>query len=270
MKISICVMAPVVLGFGLYGQETGGAIHVPLSDASRPARLKVVLTNGNISVKGYEGKEVLVEPRGGTEARRRGRGATQAEGMHRIDNTSTSVNIEEDNNVVTIGGAGGRSADLQIQVPFNTALSLHGTNVDKILVDHVAGEMEIQNTNGDIIVTNVSGTVLANSTNGKVTVTFDQMPSKAMSFSSFNGNVDVTLPADVKVNVKMKTDNGEIWSDFDVKLEASKPAVVQDNRDKGGRYRVRVDRTMVGTINGGGPELQFTSFNGNLYIRKKK
>ena len=32
----------------------------------------------------------------------------------------------------------------------------------------------------------------------------------------------------------------------------------------------RVDRTLRGTINGGGPEYQFTSLNGQIFIRKKK
>jgi DUF4097 and DUF4098 domain-containing protein YvlB len=29
-----------------------------------------------------------------------------------------------------------------------------------------------------------------------------------------------------------------------------------------------MDSTMKGTINGGGPEIQFKTFNGNIYIRK--
>ena len=44
---------------------------------------------------------------------------------------------------------------------------------------------------------------------------------------------------------------------------------VEDNRKKGGRYRVQFDRGTNGTINGGGPEMQFTTFNGNILIHKK-
>jgi hypothetical protein len=29
-----------------------------------------------------------------------------------------------------------------------------------------------------------------------------------------------------------------------------------------------VDKTIYGTINGGGPEIQFSNFNGPIYIRK--
>jgi DUF4097 and DUF4098 domain-containing protein YvlB len=96
------------------------------------------------------------------------------------------------------------------------------------------------------------------------------MPDKAMGFSTMNGDVDVTLPADIKANVKMKTDHGDMFTDFDIKVDASAQSPqVDDRRKSGGRYRVRFDRGTTGSINGGGPEIQFTTFNGNILIHKK-
>ncbi len=43
---------------------------------------------------------------------------------------------------------------------------------------------------------------------------------------------------------------------------------VEDDRGKGGKYRVKIDKTVKGTINGGGQEIQFKNFNGNIYIRR--
>jgi hypothetical protein len=34
-------------------------------------------------------------------------------------------------------------------------------------------------------------------------------------------------------------------------------------------YKVRIDRAMYGAINGGGPEMQFVTYNGNILIHKK-
>ena len=64
--------------------------------------------------------------------------------------------------------------------------------------------------------------------------------------------------------------NGAVYSDFDVKMEAdsSKP-VVEDNRGKGGRYRIRMDHGVSGTINGGGPDYTFQTMNGDILIHKK-
>ena len=77
--------------------------------------------------------------------------------------------------------------------------------------------------------------------------------------------------ANTKSNLKMRTDNGEIYSDFEVQLRPSdtKPTI-EDTRRQGGRYRLQIDKSMTGAINGGGPEFDFRTFNGNIYIRKAK
>jgi hypothetical protein len=80
----------------------------------------------------------------------------------------------------------------------------------------------------------------------------------------------VTFPASLKATVKLKSDRGDVFSDFDVTTQASAPPVVEDSRSKKGKYRVRLDRTVQGTINGGGTEIQFSNFNGSIYIRKGK
>ena len=78
------------------------------------------------------------------------------------------------------------------------------------------------------------------------------------------------MPADTKARLRLKSDNGSIYSDFDVKLEpdSSKP-VVEDSRGKDGKYKISVDKAVTGTINGGGPEYTFQTMNGNILIHKK-
>jgi hypothetical protein len=96
--------------------------------------------------------------------------------------------------------------------------------------------------------------------------------AKASSFSSMNGDIEVTLPADLKARLKMKTDHGEIYADFDVKVDSSTttPAPAADDGNKKGALVPRhPDRTMYGTINGGGPDMQFMTYNGRIVIRKK-
>jgi hypothetical protein len=85
-----------------------------------------------------------------------------------------------------------------------------------------------------------------------------------------NGKIDVTMPAATKARLRLKSDNGAIYSDFDVKLEpdTSKP-VVEDNRGNNGKYKISIDKAVTGTINGGGPEYTFQTMNGNILIHKK-
>lgn len=258
--------------FGWAQDASPERVTVPFSDPSRPKMVKVSLVNGGITVKGYAGKEVIVESRttdGETGRRRR----SAPPGMHQIFAGGAGLQVEESENTVTIGTERINSnAEISVQVPYDTSLKLSTVNGGNIVVDGVSGDVDVNNTNGAVTLTHISGSAVAHALNGKVLVVLDRVtPGKPMSFSSLNGDIDVTLPADIKANVKMKTDNGEIFSDFDVRLTGSgHPPVVEGNRSGGGKYRVRFDRAVYGSINGGGPEIQFTTFNGSIYIRKPK
>src|ERR1700733_9204396 len=231
-------------------------VNVPLTDPSRPAVVNASLMNGGITVTGYAGKEVIVEahPRG-------------------LESRGTGLSVEEQDNQVNIGVREmNRTVDLVIQVPFNTSLKLKCLNDGNIQVDHVSGEIDANDLNGGVKLTNISGSAVAHSMNEDVTVTFDKVtPGKAMSFSTMNGDIDVSLPADTKARVKMKADNGEIYSDFEVRQEAGPAGTnVTDTGRKDGRFHVQFEKALYGSINGGGPEMQFTTFNGKIYVRKRK
>jgi len=246
-------------------------VTVPFSDPARPKTLRVGLINGSITVKGYDGKDAIVEAR--SDSRHKRERAERIDGLHRIDVVGTGLTVEESENVIRVGTrSGNEGVQLNIQVPFNTSLKLSTVNGGDIVVDHIVGDVELEDTNGKITATHISGTAVVNALNGKVLVSLDKVTAgKAMSFSSLNGDIDVTLPADVKAKVKLKTDNGAVYSDFDIQMDASARKPVMQESDSGkGKFRVQFDRAMFGLINGGGADLSLTTFNGNIYIRKAK
>jgi Toastrack DUF4097 len=157
-----------------------------------------------------------------------------------------------------------------ISSPIHTSLKLTAVNAGDIVVTGVDGELDVNDVNGSVTLNNVSGSAVAHALNGRLLATFSRVnPQKPMAFSSLNGDIDVTFPADLKANLSLKSDRGEIFSDFDVQVQASAPQqIVEDGRGHGGKYLVKIDKAVHGTINGGGPELQFTNFNGGIYIRK--
>ncbi len=246
---------------------------VPLSDGSQPATVKAHLLSGSITVTAGTGSQVLVQAESPASGREPIPPAPPPPpGMHRIDGGRYGFNAEEDHNVVTIGGGLSRT-NLTIQVPANSSLELRSVNGGTITVTGVNGNLDVENVNGSIELKDVSGTVLAHTVNGGVTVGLTRVtPDKPMSFSSLNGKVDVTLPADTKARLHLKTTRGEIFSDFEVKMEpdTSKP-VIEDSRGNRGRYRIRMDggANMYGSINGGGPEYSFQTMNGTILIHRK-
>ena len=79
--------------------------------------------------------------------------------------------------------------------------------------------------------------------------------------------MDVTLPPITKANLRLRSDNGDVYSDFDVALSTS-PPLVKETRSGNGRYRISRNRSIVGAINGGGPEFELRTFNSNVYVRR--
>jgi len=246
---------------------------VPLSHPSQPATLKVSSLRGTITVRAYNGPSVIIDSAGGDHASRRPRSVPpEAQGMHRL-NVNPGLTAEEDNNVVTVHTSVFSGGDLDIQVPVHTSLVLHSVNGRFIQVEGVSGDINAEDTNGSITLHNVSGSVVANALNGRITATVAQLdPSKPSAFSSLNGTIDVTLPADVHCNLRLKTDHGDIYMDDGFNFQAA-PAPSksgQGQRNAQGMYKVQLDRTTYGTLNGGGPEIRISNFNGNIYLRKAK
>jgi hypothetical protein len=275
----------------LLAQETNPErLTVTWSDPSRPGQFKMAVFNGGITVKTHNRPDVIIEakpasaPTGpgnrgnrGARGERNDRTPTEAAaaGLKRIGGTATGgLTIEESNNVMSVNSSPFGQVccmDYEILVPAKTNLNLTSMSGNAITVDGVEGEIEVTNMNGAVNVNNVAGSIVANSMNGKVVAALRQIAgNKMMSFASMNGDVDVTLPPSTKANLQMRTNGGEIYSDFDVLLRpASRPAA-QDTRKQGGNFRIEFDAVTNGAINGGGPEFDLRTFHGNIYIRKGK
>lgn len=227
-------------------------VSVPFSGGSRPQTLRITLLNGAVEIHGYEGKDLLFQP--GTGVNSGKHKDKEKKGPRPID-IANGYSVTEDNNVITIHGSGGGSPHLNLQVPTKTNLEIKCTNCGETQINDISGDIDINVTNGAIRLTGTTGAVLAHSLNSRVHATFDKVPQKPLSLSTLNGGLDVTLPADTKANLNLKTSNGKIYSDFDVRL--------------GGGTLMQPGKGLAGTINGGGIEVRLASFNGSIYLRKK-
>ena len=226
-------------------------VTIPFSGGGRPQTLRIILLNGGIEIRGYDGKDVILDSAGGSGKRK---DREERKGPRRID-IANGFSMSEDNNVVTIHGSSGGSSHLALQVPFQTNLEIKCTNCGETQISNIAGDIDINVTNGGIRLTNTSGAVLAHSLNSRVFAFFEKAPQKPISLSTLNGGLDVTVPGDTKVNLNVKTSNGKIYSDFDVRLAGG--TLMQPGKGLGG------------TINGGGVEMRLQSFNGSIYLRRK-
>ena len=257
-----------MIGASASQQSSEDQVTVPLSDPSRPGVIEVSLVQGSITVHGTNRKDVLVTARPDTDTDRRSRRSDpDATGLRRIPQTAGFRITEESNRVKVSSDNPNRSIAFEIEAPARTNLTLSTVNGGEILVENVEGELTVSNINGGITMNGVAGSVMAGTTNGNVRATLTRVAAqKEMAFTSLNGTVDVTLPPTTKANLRLRSGNGEVYSYFDVQLAPS--AVVQENRSSNGRYRIGRNRSIVGAINGGGPEFELRTFNSNVYVRK--
>ena len=269
--LSLALMLLVSAAGRAQGSQSGpNRFVVPLSKPGQAVRLEVSLISGSISVEPHTGNEVVVEAVGNDDDEREHRAPSgTASGMRRLPNRSLGLVVEEENNKVTVGMGGmPRDVTLRIQVPRQSSVSLSTVNDGDIHVQGLEGDLELNNVNGEITAKDVAGSVVAHTTNGDVKVTMTRVDAKAaLAFATLNGNVDVSLPGSFRGDLRMRSDNGEIYTDFDVQLGAS-PAKVEQQR-QGGKYRLEVEQEVRGTIGGGGPEIQLRTFNGDIYLRKR-
>ena len=150
-------------------------VHVPLTDPSRPARLRAHVINGSIFVRGANNtKEVLVEMRPHARSNREGdmeevprpprpprppRAGRDTEeeptpgtaGMHRLDFGSRGLDVTEQDNVVNVKTTPwGQNDDLVITVPRHCSLELKTLSGGRVSVEDVEGEIDVDALNGSL------------------------------------------------------------------------------------------------------------------------
>jgi hypothetical protein len=267
MRRTFALMGMMLAVCALACAQADGRVVVPARNSSRPRVVIASSNNGSITVKTYDGKDVIVES-GDGRTRNRTRGGAP-DGMRRIDIPDRGLVVEEEDNTITVQDHTPGGTHITITVPPDTSLKLSSHN-GPLYAEGVHGEIDAECQNGGIKLVNVSGTVLADSHNGGINVVMDRVDAgKPSAFSSVNGTIDVTLPADLKASLKMRSSQGSIYSDFDMNVTSGR-ATTQKNNTSDGKFRVAFDRTIVATVNSGGTEMTFTTVNGSILIRKKK
>lgn len=275
----ICISAMYAIG-------QSNEILVPLSEPTKRGKLKVDIHYGSITVKGLPRKDVSVKYVNGEDderddtpslpklpalARRTDNGKTPSnkDGLKKIAGGALDLEISESKNEVTVESSSwSKKLNLTIEVPSGFDLDLSTYNDGDVVVSNIQGSIEISDYNGSIMAENISGSVLADSYNGEIKITFDKITEGTpMSFSTYNGDIDLTFPPTLKASLKMKTEQGEVLSSFEMNVVKNGP--VQKKDVKGGVYKVVVDEWVKGDINGGGPEFTLKNYNGDIIIRKK-
>ncbi len=146
-----------------------------------------------------------------------------------------------------------------LTLPKGIDLSIDCGNLGSINVTDFSAELEIESNVGHVNLKNVTGPITASSSTGNIDVVFTSVNQSApISISTSTGAIDVSLPANTKADIEMKTTMGDVYSNFDL----------VPKRDDGLEV-VGANRKIKGQLNNGGVDIRLVSSVGNIYLRKK-
>lgn len=264
------IRASIALGLllcaGLAASQTmPEVITVPLSRPGEPAQVQIEFLSARIEVIGEDRKDVQLSIVMASGQRK----IKTPSGMKTLAGGGGALNIEEDDNVVSIESdlPNDNKIEIVARVPRRADLELSTVNDGEIIVRDVTGALQLENVNGPITATNVNGSVIAESVNEAISVGFSNVdPKGATSMTSLNGDILLSLPANAGVELRVDSGQGDVESEFDLDLKPTKPSI-ERNEGRGG-VSVRVEDVIVATINGGGPVLKLKTLNGNVRVGK--
>ncbi len=250
----------------IVGAQSSNEFAIPLKDPAKRGKLYAHLNAGSITVKGTARKDVLVKYSSESEKEEKGE---SKEGLKKIVGGSLDLSASEDDNYVkVVSNSWNEEIKLEIEVPSGFDVKMHTYNSGDLTISNVQGEIDLTNYNGAIFASNIRGSVVATTYNDDIKVSLDEVKAGVpMAFSTYNGDIDVTLPATTKATLKFKTDQGDIYTGFDVDIKSSGPVKKEDS--KAGVYKVMINEWRQGDVNGGGAEFTFKNYNGDIYVRKK-
>ena len=213
-----------------------------------------------VSVEAYDGTEILIE---GANKKDR---SERAEGLKPLsargqDNTGIGLNVVSEGNDINVFQVVRREqGKYTIKVPKGMKIEIEHTGQwegGKIEVFGISSELEISGRYNSVYMENITGPALVNTVYGDVEAKFSSLSQVGpTSIVSVYSNVDITLPADVKANVKLETPYGEAYSDLNIEFPKN-------------LEMKKISSIVEGTLNGGGVELAIKASYNNIYLRKK-
>ncbi|WP_337044775.1 DUF4097 family beta strand repeat-containing protein [Emticicia sp. 17c] len=302
----------VILACVAYANSFGQTKPYKVAFSGQGKKVQVVVQQSSVNIQGVDGNEVSIEQTG----ENRKELPKEADGLRLItggvvDNTGVGASAEVEGNTLKILIPKNRyTGILTIKVPKNLDLSViesQNWSEQKIIISDIAGEIELRTNSSKAYLNDITGPLVAHTGYGKIFVTYSKLAQSSPSSISASGAIDVTLPADAKANLKIRSYYGDLFTDWDIAATKKESKTVASSGTK--TINVQADAIVVdgkvfkedctdcddnkiyskkdqiayatstsssktdsfeGTINGGGVVIDLKSSNGNIYVRKKK
>ena len=250
-------------------QSNGGEVNASSIEAGKED-IQLNSEFGSITLKNANGNNVILDSNGGgivlKEVRATGSITTQTDfGNTSFENgSSNSLSIDSNNGAVSLIKVRvskeikieDEFGEIDLEQAFAASYDLH-TNGGSITISGAKGKLKARTDFGGIKIENAESVTLDLETNNGTVEFSGSLGIGPHMVNSEFGEVDLTLPADSKLSVNLKTEFGNIQSDL--------PITVTLN----GTSNSSGDQ-IVGSINSGGEQLTVQTNNGSVNINAGK
>ena len=229
---------------------------------TKEQKVTIEINAGNVRIEGHNSDDVIIQASSTYEVPPEAKGLKPLYNTA-VENTGIGLAVTSESGGLHIEKAVRKPINYTIRLPRKVAVLYQETDWQRsgLTISNMDGDLELRTNNSFIDLTNVTGPVVANQINGGVKIVYTTLSqAKPTAITTINGSIDVTLPTNTKANMKLRTINGEMYTDFDLGVKSQKD----------GLSKVGGGNNIEGTTNGGGVEMQLHTINSNIYIRKQK
>ena len=157
--------------------------------------------------------------------------------------------------------------DFDLEVPADVDLVARTVNGGEVRVSGIGGRFDVSNVNGPVTLERMGGAGKASSVNGPVVASFSRNPAAGCTFDTINGRIEVSFLDGLAADLRFKTLNGQVYTDYDYDYRSLPPQPADRSR---GHFHYRSHGDFAARIAGGGPELSFSTINGDILIRRQR
>ncbi len=270
LKTGVHTMRTVILLFALAAALPALAQTEDFSfdwNGQSDRHLRVNLLNGSVTVEGYEGDQVLISV--SSQSLADGDDAEdddpEAGGMRLLPNGGQNLVVRQDGGEIIIrAGTMDDAAGIVVRLPRDARLTVNSAQDGAIKVNNVDGEMQVQSSSGPVEVLGIRNTAIihAHADDLKASLAVSELPGPLV-FTSWAGDVDVTMPSTLRADLRWRTNFGDVRTDLDVQNIAT--VTVREEETPDG---LRIEGFTTGQLNGGGPEISITAYTGDITLRR--
>jgi beta-lactamase regulating signal transducer with metallopeptidase domain len=232
-------------------------------DKAQPGHLDIDIKRGDILVTAYDGDELLVRlsiPKKTPES-----DEMSGDGFRSVTGQPLDFEVRQNGNTIELdANSYEQTTHIEVFVPRRIDLTLDSYRAGVISVVGVEGHIRARSQNNDIILTDIAGSADVYGYNGNFVADFHDVTGD-LKFETYNGNIDLTLPADHQTTTYIRAESQDVRSQFAI---TERPAAADVSEHNDGSRSMDFGKYSVGEINGGGARTVIETTTGAVTLRK--